>query len=195
MTPLVAPRFTKRFRRLCQVAAISGTGRNQQVVDGLLPVAMVYGNGPWREPEDWMSAVESLFGLSLSEVDVSAALERATQAKTLSYNTFQGQYALSSQAQLETTNQIQAGEDLERRAQASWLAEVEPLVSNQSSEALWSCLLAYAGKAFLSHGMDAVKLLDPSTNDFVDFAGDEAPEALLKAALSESTLPDTLFLR
>ncbi|MEU1439519.1 hypothetical protein ABZ438_36415 [Streptomyces sp. NPDC005786] len=140
-----------------------------------------------------MSAIESLFGLSLSEVDVSAALERATQAKTLSYNTFQGQYALSSQTHLETTNQIQAGEDLERRAQASWLAEVEPLVSNQSSDALWSCLLAYAGKAFLSHGMDAVKLLDPSTNDFVDFAGDEAPEALLKAALSESTLPDTLF--
>jgi hypothetical protein len=87
----MAPRFTKRFRRLCQVAAISGTERSQQVVDGLLPVAMVYGDGPWREPEDWTSAIESLFGLSLSEVDVLAARDRAVQTRALGYNTFRGE--------------------------------------------------------------------------------------------------------
>ncbi|MBT3164675.1 hypothetical protein HTV80_16385 [Streptomyces sp. Vc74B-19] len=193
MAPLVAPRFTKRFRRLCQVAAISGTGRSQQVVDGLLPVAMVYGDGPWREPEDWISAIESLFGLSLSEADVLAGRDRAVQAKTLSYNTFRGQYVLSSQAQSATMDQIQAGENLERRAQESWLAEVEHLVSDQSSDALWSCLLAYAGKAFLSHGMDAVKLLDPSAGEFTDLTGGDAPEALLKMALSESGLASSLL--
>lgn len=193
VSPLAAPRFTKRFRRLCQVAAISGTERSQQVVDGLLPVSMVYGNGPWREPEDWMGAIESLFGLSLSESDVSAARDRAIQAKTLSYNTFRGEYALSSEAQRATTDRIQAGEDLERRAQTSWLAEVEHLVPEQSSDALWSCLLAYAGKAFLSHGMDAVKLFDPSVNNYSDFTGDEAPDALLKAAVSETGLADNLL--
>ncbi|MEW2285578.1 hypothetical protein [Streptomyces sp. NPDC047841] len=193
MAPLVAPRFTKRFRRLCQVAAISGTGRSQQVVDGLLPVAMVYGDGPWREPEDWISAIESLFGLSLPEADILAARDRAVQAKTLIYSTFRSQYVLSSEAHGATMDQIQSGEDLERRAQASWLAEVEHFVSDQSSDALWSCLLAYAGKAFLSHGMDAVRLLDPSASEFADLTGTDAPEALLKAALSESGLADSLL--
>ncbi len=140
-----------------------------------------------------MGAIESLFGLSLSESDVSAARDRAIQAKTLSYNTFRGEYALSSEAQRATTDRIQAGEDLERRAQTSWLAEVEHLVPEQSSDALWSCLLAYAGKAFLSHGMDAVKLFDPSVNNYSDFTGDEAPDALLKAAVSETGLADNLL--
>ncbi|MFF4064934.1 hypothetical protein [[Kitasatospora] papulosa] len=193
MAPLVAPRFTKRFRRLCQVAAISGTGRSQQVVDGLLPVAMVYSDGPWREPEDWTSAIESLFGLSLSEADVLAARDRAIQSKVLSYNTFRNQYVLSSQAKSATMDQIHSGENLERKAQESWLAEVEHLVSDQSSDALWSCLLAYAGKAFLSHGMDAVKLLDPSSGAFSDLAVGETPEALLRVALSESGIAESLL--
>ncbi|WP_405360481.1 hypothetical protein OG535_19000 [Kitasatospora sp. NBC_00085] len=154
---------------------------------------MVYGNGQWQDPEDWISAIESLFGLSLSEADILAARDRAIRTNILAYNTYRGQYVLTTEAQKATIDQIQAGEDLERRAQASWLAEVENLLPEQSSDALWSCLLAYAGRAFLSHGIDAVKLLDPSATDFSDLSGDDSPESLLKEAVSESGLPDGIF--
>jgi len=50
---IVAPRFGEEFRRLCQAVAIDGTGRSDQVVDGLLLVAMVYDSRPWHKAEDW----------------------------------------------------------------------------------------------------------------------------------------------
>ena len=193
MALVVAPRFSKRFRRLCQAAAVAGTHRNEQVVDGLLPVAMVYGDGPWRESEDWIMSIEDLFGLVVSEADVLAARDRAVEAKRLVYNTFARQYALSADTQQTTVERIKAGEELERRAQASWLAEVEPLVPELESDNLWSCFLAYARKAFLSHGLDAVQLFDTSVGDFTDIVGDETPEALLKSAMTESGLTEDLF--
>jgi hypothetical protein len=188
MAPVVAPRFSKRFRRLCQAAAVAGTGRSEQVVDGLLAVAMVYDDGPWRESDDWIKIIEDLFGIVVSETDVLAGLDRAGKAKRIVYNTFSSQYALSAETRKVTISLIEAGEDLERRTQASWLAEVEPLVPELQSDALWSCLLGYARKAFLSHGLEAAKLLDSSVGDFTDIPSDDTPEALLKSAMAESNL-------
>jgi hypothetical protein len=189
MALVVAPRFSKRFRRLCQAAAIAGTGRSAQVVDGLVILAMVYGDGPWRDPEDWSGAIEALFGLAVSEADVLAARERGVEAKRLVYNSFSGQYALSATTRQAAVDRVEAGEELEHRAQASWLAEAEPLVPELDSNALWSCLLGYARNAFLSHGLEAIKLFDSSVRDFADLASDETPEALLKLAMAESNLP------
>ena len=61
------------------------------------------------------------------------------------------------------------------------------------SDTLWACLLGYARKAFLSHGLDAVQLLDASVDGFTDIASDETPEALLKSAMTESSLTEDLF--
>lgn len=170
------------------MAAIAESGRIEEVVDGLLLVAMFYGKGPWRDIEDWVQAISDLFDLIVRESDVLAARDRAVEAKKLVYNSYLGQYGLSAETYAATVNRIEAGDDLERRAQASWLVDVEELVHEILSETLWSCLLAYARKAFLSHGQDAIKLLDASADDLADIADDETPEALLQSAMEETGL-------
>ena len=45
------------------------------------------GMAQWREPEDWVKAIEELFSLVVSESDVLAARDRAVGAERLVYST------------------------------------------------------------------------------------------------------------
>lgn len=182
---VAAPRYSRSYRRLCQVAAAAGTARSAQVVRGLLPVAMVYGGGPWREPDDWIDAVEQLFGISLVESDVQAALDEAVAAKDVLYTSYARTYELSRSLEGATLERIEAGEALEREAQASWLSELTTAVADLTSEQLWSCLMNYSGRAFLRHGIDAVQVLAGD----VEFVGEEdvvSSMAMLQKSMAEA---------
>lgn len=102
-------------------------------------------------------------------------------------------YALNSDLRRDIIGGIAKCEQLEVRAQESWLSEVEHLVSEVPSDAMWSCLIAYAGKAFLSHGLDALRLLDEDNDGFKELPAGETPEALLKAAMEDTRLDDDIF--
>ncbi|MFV2177949.1 hypothetical protein ACFHW2_40025 [Actinomadura sp. LOL_016] len=193
MAAIVAPRFTRRFRRMCQIAAISGTGRSREVIDGMLPVVMVYSDGPWRRPLDWKQAINDLFGLDLPESDLREAISRADREQKIKLDRHSSEYELDRDLRKSIEDSIDKCEHLELRAQASWLSEVEHLVSEVPSDALWSCLIAYAGKAFLSHGLDALKLLDGESRGFEDLPVGETPEALLKAAMGDTGLDEAAF--
>lgn len=184
---MARPKFSEKFRRLCQVAAIAETGRTQEVVDGLLAVAMVYGDGPWREAGDWAMAIKSLFGLDVPEAEIVSAVDRISDPKsaTLLRDGRTGSYVLTSAAKNSVSERIAAGDDLERRAQASWLAETEAMLSDLSSKALWSCLIDYTGRALVRHGYEAVELIGGMNDEPAD---DDASdnEASIASLLLES---------
>jgi hypothetical protein len=188
---VTAPRFSRKFRRLCHVAALAGTDRLQTVLDGLLPVVMVYDDRPWRSADDWAEAIEELFGLRLAEADLVGAQERAINAGVLVYNSFAKTYTLSSSARAATLERIEAGETLEREAQESWLTELSENLANVTSNSLWDCLLRYAGRMLLQHGAAAIELFAGRDSD--SDASDDAPSAILKQAIQDAQLEASLF--
>jgi hypothetical protein len=170
MPGITRPKFSERFRRLCQVAAIAETTRTEEVIEGLLAVAMAYGNGPWRDAGDWAAAVNDLFGLDVPQAEILAAVARMSDPNgtTLMYDVRTGTYTIAAQTRREVLERIAAGSDLERRAQSSWLAEIESTLSSLPSKALWSCLIEYTGLALVRHGSEAVELIGGTAEDDLD---------------------------
>ena len=160
MAKTVAPRFSRSFRRLCQVAALAGSDRLQRVIDGLLPVIVAWDESRmYCAPVDWVTAARDEFGLPLDEHDVGDAFDRAVTSGILTYESTTKSYVLRRDIRDLTLKRINEGEKLELNAQASWLAEVGSLVPDIPSDDLWGRLITYAGEMFLHHGFDAVALL------------------------------------
>jgi uncharacterized protein YoxC len=186
MAKPVTPRFSRSFRRLCQVAAVAGSDRLQHVVDRLLPVVMVYDTKTYRTTADWANSAHQLFELALEHGAVEEAVHRAVTSGHIIYNAQEQSYELSDILRDTTIRRIDESEKLETESQESWLAEVEPLVPDIGSDNLWNCLLTYSGEMFLRHGYDAVALL---ANEAVSSLGDDnehetsltSSEALYKA--------------
>jgi hypothetical protein len=153
---------------------------------------MIYGSGPWQDAEDWVDSICELFGLSLAKGDINAAVERARLSKVILFDSTVGQYRLHPDVEKVTCGRIEAGEYLERSAQASWLKEIESLVPEIQSEALWSCLLGYAGKVFLAHGADAVTLLGGKPESIEEIP-DGRPDVLLKEAMDDAGIGQDNF--
>ena len=199
MPTIVAPRFSEEFRRLCQAVAIDGAGRSDQVVDGLLVVAMVYDERPWHKAEDWVKSIRDLFSLGVSEYEVTVALRRAVkdgriedkwETSTPSFgDPGNSRYVLSDKAKKDASERIDEGYCLEGNIRESWIAKARMLIPEASENDLWLCLIGYARRAFLSLGLDAVKLFDASVDGFTNLATDESPKALLKSAMHEARLP------
>ena len=186
MAKPIAPRFSRSFRRLCQVAALAGSDRLQRVIDGLIPVIMVWDDRKtYSSATDWVSEANEEFGLPLAEVDVDNAFSRAVTAGSLIYNSQQQAYELPTVLRDATIKRIEEAEKLEIAAQASWLAEVGSLVPDVPSDNLWNCLITYAGEMFLHHGYEALALLSNETEAAEDPEDSELSftpaEALYKA--------------
>jgi hypothetical protein len=186
MAKPIAPRFSRSFRRLCQVAALTGSDRLQRVLDGLIPVIMVWDDKKaYKTAIDWVDAAREEFSLPLEEQDVDAAFERAVTAGTLVYNSQHQIYELSAVLRNATLKRVKEAEKLEIAAQSSWLAEVGALVPDIPSDDLWNCLITYAGEMFLHHGYEAVALLsneaEPEDNPDVSELSFTPGEALYKA--------------
>jgi hypothetical protein len=190
MAKPIAPRFSRSFRRLCQVAALAGSDRLQRVIDGLLPVIMVWDDKKaYTVPADWVNEAREEFGLPLEERDVDAAFDRAVAAGSLVYNSQQQAYELSTDLRNTTLKRIKEAEELEIAAQSGWLAEVGSLVPDIPSDDLWNCLITYAGEMFLHHGYEAVSLLsneaetaDNSDDSELSFTQAEALYKAMKVA-------------
>jgi hypothetical protein len=188
MSRTVKPRFSESFRRLCQVAAITGTSRTYEVVDGLLPVAMVYGDGPWRGTEDWAIAINRLFGLDVPAADIFMSIQRLMASEDLLFDARSDAYSLAPSAAEAVHQRIAAGDSLERNAQASWLAEVEAGIGDLTNLTLWSCLLTYTGKALARHGAEAVEILGgsaPADGDDEPIGNDASATRLLLESMRE----------
>jgi hypothetical protein len=181
---VAAPRFSRSYRRLCQVAALAGSERLRHVVDGLVAVVMVYDDGPWKGPADWISAAKNSFDLSLGEAEVQEAISRAIKDGRIIHDARSQTFDLSRAARTATENRIDEGESLERTVQASWLAEVESLTADIPSDSLWHCLVAYTADAFLRHGYEAVTLLQGESEQNPDEAGFESTASLLRKSLA-----------
>src|SRR5262245_1693966 len=129
MAKPIAPRFSRSFRRLCQVAALAGSDRLQRVIDGLLPIIMVWEDKrPYRSADDWVAVAQDLFNLPLEENEVDEAFDRAVTAGNLIYSTRRQAYELSATLRETTLKRVEEAEKLEIAAQSSWLAEVGSLV-------------------------------------------------------------------
>ena len=178
---MAAPKFSEKFRRLCQAAAIADTGRTREVVHGLIAVSMIYGDPPWREADDWARAINSLFGLDVPSAEILSAVDQMKNPAvgTLIFDGRTGTYSLSPASRRDVEERISAGGALERKAQASWLADLDQILPDLPSKALWSCLLDYAGKALIRHGYEAVELIGGSSGSDAD---DDAPDSASSAA-------------
>ncbi len=176
-----APRFARSFRQLCQVAALAGSGRLEAVIDGLLIVIMLYGDGPWKEALDWAGAIEQLFDLQINEDDMEAAIERARNQEVIKYNTFEQTFQLSQAAKTSAEQRISRAEELEKRVQANWLQQVGVLVPGLSSDSLWRCLQLYMARAFAKHGADVLAVI----NGNLEVADDDV-QASMRSVLLDS---------
>jgi hypothetical protein len=207
MAKPIAPRFSRSFRRLCQVAALAGSDRLQRVIDGLLPAIMVWDDKKaYKVAADWVNEAREEFGLPLEERDVAAAFDRAITAGNLVYNPQQQVYEISADLRNITLKRIKEAEELEVSAQSAWLEEVGSLVPDIPSDDLWNCLITYAGEMFLHHGYEAVALLsnevetdDGSDDSELSFTSAEALYKAMKVAnidrtrISEVTVAIAIF--
>jgi hypothetical protein len=163
MAKPVAPRFSRSFRRLCQVAALAGSDRQRRVIDGLLPIIMAWDDAKvYRNAIDLIDQAGELFGLPLEAHEVEGAFDRAVSSGNIIYNDQRGGYELPPLLRSSTLKQMEESEKLEISAQESWLAEVGSIVPDIPSDDLWNCLITYAGEMFLHHGYEATALLSDS---------------------------------
>jgi hypothetical protein len=179
-----------RFRRLCQVAATTGPGSIERVLDQLVLVPMAFQEGPWRDAADWVVALEELFGVRVSRSDIIGALTRCVDAGLLNHNRYANTYEVRQPAKAELDRRIELAAAGEQSARESWLGEIDPLLSEVGSDALWRCLLGYAGRIFRRFGSDAISLLQNGLSE-----GDLDSQAMLDAlheALDDSDLSSDL---
>ena len=95
MAKSIAPRFSRSFRRLCQVAALAGSDRQRRVIDGLLPIIMVWDDAKiYRSAIDLITQAEELFGLPLDVHEVEGAFDRAVSSGNIIYNNQREGYEL-----------------------------------------------------------------------------------------------------
>jgi hypothetical protein len=147
------------FRRVCQVAAVAGSSRLEEMLDWLIPVLMYYFDGPWRSPDDWYEAVQRSFGIDLGLHDIAESLERLLSARTLIRDTYRDEYRLSNVARDETVQRLQDADALETRVSTRWYESVGARIPAMSRAEAWQLLLRYAATVFRAHGADAVQLL------------------------------------
>lgn len=146
------------FRRTCQVAAVAGTNRLEEVLDWLIPVMVYYfGERRWSSADDWFEEIQEAFDIELGLHDISESLIRLVGSGHLIRDSYRDEYRLSKSAAEETERRLVEAENMEKTVSQRWAASL----SNNLPEGAdpWPILLRYAAAVFRRHGSDALSLL------------------------------------
>ncbi len=149
------------LEQICSFVAMERSADSKEAIKQLLVLCRVLlPEEDLSESREWLDAVEGLFGIGLTQEDISKALA-ALEGECILFRTEAGGLALQTSVAEEKKQRIEAARDLEQRVKAEWIAEFTGSVGGLSGEVAWRVIRAYLEKVFRQHGLRAVAMLDP----------------------------------
>ena len=172
-----AGKYRKIFSRLCHIVALKQNSSLTSAIDGLLQTTFAYDlDFAPDSVDEVVDAASVYFGVELSGQDVELSLQRLLDVGHIIMRDHT--YALSSHALDQQDSKIERSNKLEEVVKSEWFQVLKVLDGFDSVEqrySLWACLMSYMARAFYSHGVQTIQLLDPTVpSDTVDTAGLES---------------------
>ena len=166
--------YRKIFRRLCHLVALKRNASLTSAIDRLLLTTFAYDLDFSPESADeFVDTVSVYFGVELSVQDIEMSLQRLVDDEQIILQ--DKVYTISPHTLADQATKIEGANELEEAVKLEWFRELEGLDgcrSVEKQESLWACLMAYMARAFYSHGVRTIQLLDPTVaSDTVDMAG------------------------
>lgn len=157
-----SPNFTLAFTQMASFVAIAKTRATSQVLDELIQQCFVIlPSEPLSTAGQVAHALHVLFGIPLGIKDVAMAIQRLEKAGNI-IDIGNGHLSLNPTVRDAINGRIAAAKSLEKDVKDVWLRQTSAANPTLSGDLLWKSLRDYLAHAFRRHGIQAVKLLDPS---------------------------------
>ncbi len=159
-----SPNFSLAFQQMASFVAIAKTRDFNEILDELVQQCfVVLPNEPFSTPLNITEAIHALFGIKLAEKDVTFCIRRLNERKSLI--TLQGgQMGLSQEVAQNLMARIADARRLEENVKTTWLKQIHSHKPSLGAEKLWIVLRDYLAKAFRRHGIQAIALMDPTSD-------------------------------
>lgn len=159
-----SPNFTLAFTQMASFVAIAKTRATSQVLDELIQQCFVIlPSEPLSTAGQVAHALHVLFGIPLGIKDVAMAMQRLDKSGKI-IDIGNGHLALIPAVRDAINDRIQAAKQLEQDVKDIWLKQIFSATPAINGDILWKTLRTYLAQAFRRHGIQAVKLLDPSVD-------------------------------
>jgi hypothetical protein len=156
------------FRQLCHLLSLDRNGKIQGAVESLIMTVLYIDPrvGDSADPGELALAIATYFGVEIDVAAVKTAIENNIQTGLLliDRSTTPHQIVLAPAIRADVAARIEEATQLEATVRADWQREIENIVSDVDSNALWQALQYYLGLVFRQHGVEAVQLLDASAS-------------------------------
>jgi hypothetical protein len=165
-----SPEYSRAFRRLCHVAALTREQRPRQAVEQLILTTLTVDSEALLDPTSLVTAIEAYFGLTLARNEVAEATARLTAAGSLVPSPL-GRLVVSAASRAEVEERATSASDLERRVRDAWAGDLRRALGLELPEAaLWSGIQAFLATTFRDHGVETVQLLAPPGGELADLS-------------------------
>lgn len=167
--PPTADDYSRVFKRLCHLMALSSRSDLDRVVDRLVTIAFVFDRRrkPTATPDDVIHSIRRTFAIKLDRPIVIASLRRLTEIGTIVGGGTPPMYSLSDQERQNLERAIALKQANEGKVRNDWfkgLSENYAKISAEYHPCLWKALHTYMTNAFHQHGAEVQRLLDPGIN-------------------------------
>jgi len=184
MPEQIVPRnFSQTFEQLCNFAAVSKTGRAEDIVQGLILLCFSLNEDKYVSAVQFADTIDMLLGISVPERDIAAALLGLEKGGKITTSA-SGEYRPDVGAQADLLKQAEEARQLEQRVKDEWQKEISARYTGMPLDGSWAALQGYLRRAFRRHGMQSVALLQPPATLSAEYQ--ESLQSLLADAISSS---------
>lgn len=157
--------YDKVFSNLCHIKALSHDNKFDEIVQHLILNTIA------KDPKEQLSIaknvvlkIEHNYGISLREHIVQSNLDKLISAGKIKLT--DRILHIDYNAAKKIAENIQKAEKLENEVKNNWFFQIKREFvdySNEELDILWSSLQTYLNKVFEQHGIQTLKLLNPTT--------------------------------
>ena len=157
-------KYRNIFSRLCHLVTLKKNSRLTAAIEGVLLTTFAYdADFAPSSVDEILDAVSVFFGIQLSKSETEESLKSLLDdGRLLSTD---GTYSVDPGTLSQYSKSIARANEIELRAKAEWFREIADIDSINSCDiqsSIWTCLMSYMARAFYRHGVQTMRLLDPS---------------------------------
>jgi len=169
-TTAKATNFSLAFQQMASFVAIAKTRNSSEVREALiLETFVILPNEQFTAASDFGNAIKTVFGIEIPLRQLEASL-KSLMAKGSITQLPGNHLGVSSATQQELQSRLSEAKTLEQQVKTRWFEQIQTRFPKVTTDKAWEALRDYLSQVFRRHGIQAVALLDPSTEVEADYS-------------------------
>jgi hypothetical protein len=158
--------YKKVFSKLSHIKALSHDQKFDQIVQNIITHTLnqTFPNNPKSENEA-ANRIKEIYGISIRENIIQSNLDKLLQSGEVYRDRSSRQYQLEINCASKIRQRIEDASQLEATVKNKWFEEIKlelKEIEEENYGLLWKCLITYLSNVFEQHGIQTLRLLNPS---------------------------------